>query len=1036
MDKEQQIRLNFLDEAEAYFDSLESHLLGLTQAELDRQQVDTVLRLVHSVKGGAAMMSFVSLSEIAHRLEDFLKILRVRYINERIETEVETLLLQGVDCLRNVSNLNRQGIEVIDADFRERIQSIFEQLRQHLGDLEAEDEDALMKEDENVDPALLVFEEGVETILDRLENQLKELEIPEIAQELRNTAEELINFGQIVQLEPFVNLCQSVQNQIDIVSQSQITDLANRALKIWRRSHALVLLGSIDKLPSDLESDDLLAQNYNTLVPSTGEGEEVETDNIVVAELDLLENDSLELSNLADTFNFAETETELELFENSSLELSNLADAFDFAETETELDLLENSSLELRDLADAFNFAEIETETELELDLLENNSSQIRELGSNKDSPKQSQVEIKSKDSFFSLPLQKTLSGDKMVRVPASQLQQFNNLFEQLVLNRNTINLRLQQLQDIVTLMNQRLSQIESSNVKLRQWYDRALIEGLLAEGTGSSPKNLVSPLPNNQNLLRDRFDTLEMDRYSDIHLICQEQLETIVQLQEVASDIKLGLREMDRAVRDFNYTTKSMQGNVNNTQMLPFAEVVKRFPRLIRELNLQFNKQVNLKIIGENTLFDRDVIDNISDPLIHLLRNAFDHGIETPEKRIATGKPPVGTITIQAKNQGTCTIITIADDGKGISLDKISDRVVKMGIPQEEVSQISEAELLEFIFEPGFSTASEVTELSGRGIGMDIVKTNLQAIGGDVRVTTVAGQGTTFTLRVPFTLSILRVAIIEQAGIIFAIPANSIRELIPLKSETNKIVWHQSELPLVEIDKILVYPRSHRILNLNGQPTIDRPMAIVIGDKQPLAAIQISRFWYEQESTIRPIDSPLPLPPGIVSSVVFGDGKVIPLIEPVVFIEEYLHNCTIPTQSRQELSEDSSLSNIKTILVVDDSVNVRRYLSLTLEKAGYCVEQAKDGQEAVDKLAEGLAVEAIISDIEMPRLDGYGVLEEIKAKAEFANLPIIMLTSRSNEKHRKLAMNLGASAYLSKPYNEQELLQQLEKLLKIATSS
>jgi chemotaxis protein histidine kinase CheA/ActR/RegA family two-component response regulator len=552
-----------------------------------------------------------------------------------------------------------------------------------------------------------------------------------------------------------------------------------------------------------------------------------------------------------------------------------------------------------------------------------------------------------------------------MVRVPVSQIQQFNNLFEQLILDRNTINLQLQQFKNTISLMSQRMTQMEQSNTQLKKWYDRASVEGLL--NVWEQPlTNLVSSLNNSQNLSQnsswqnkssDRFDNLEMDRYSDVHLICQEQIETIVQLQEVATDIELGLQEIAQAVRNLNYTTKSMQGNVTRTQMLPFAEVVKRFPRVIRDLNLQFNKQVDLQIIGENTLLDRSVI----------------------------------------------------------------------------------TELINFIFEPGFSTAQKVTELSGRGVGMDVVRTNLEEMGGNVRVSSELGKGTTFTLKIPFTLSILKVAVLEREGIIFAIPASSIRELLPLTS-TNIVnteallylLWQGTEIPLVEIEKTLVYRRSHQTVNLTGTPAIDRILALVVGDRKSFTALKLSRFWYEQESTIRAIDSPIPLPPGVISSVVFGDGKVIPLVDPFLLAEECLkeqlqsdRHLKIPVETHKQFTTT-------TILVVDDSINVRRYLSLTLEKVGYRVEQAKDGREAVEKLLGGLSVDAVICDIEMPRLDGYGVLEEIKERSQFTNLPIAMLTSRSNEKHRKLAMNLGAAAYFSKPYNEQELLDKLAELLRM----
>ena len=1012
MDTEQQIRLNFLDEAQEYFDRMESNLIGLADAAVDAQKVDFVLRSAHSIKGGAAMMKFDTLSRVAHRLEDFLKVLRVRYAGDLVGVEVETALLQSVDCLRDLVSQNRQGIEVDFSQISDRTEAIFDLLKQHLGELKDADEDALLSQDEDIDPAVLIFEEGVDGVLDRFEDRLQKLGIDELAREITDTAQELIGFGMMADLDSFTQLCESIQQKATSISPNKITPLAEQALKTWRRSHALVMRGSTDKLPDSLENEDFFSTDSTT---ATVKSDRDSTENL----FESLE--SLELDGLQSAFEFDSLKDSVESLELDSAQLSELQSAFELDTPENSVESLELDSPELSQLQSAF-----------ELNTPE--STPLTQLPSAKELPTVAKTPAPS--------------VDKMVRVPVSQLQQFNTLFEQLVLNRNSINLRLQQFQNIVFLMSQRISQMEYSNAQLKKWYDRASIEGFLRSTqqtiplqddgdrqvqTNSAVKNLTQRR-RNDNLDGQRFDSLEMDRYTDIHLICQEQIETIVQLQEVATDIKLGIQDINLAVKDLNYTTKSMQGNVTRTQMLPFSEAIKRFPRVIRDLNLQFDKQVNLKIVGEATLLDRSVIEALGDPLMHLLRNAFDHGIEDLPTRIAAGKSEVGTITIRAATQGTYSVITLSDDGSGISIEKIRDRVIKMGFSSSEAANIPEPELLEFIFEPGFSTAKQVTELSGRGVGMDVVKTNLKEVKGDVKVATEPGKGTTFTLKIPFTLSILKVAIIERAGIIFAIPANSIQELVPLSgaiatSEDIKYLsWNQREIPLVEIEKTLSYRRSFNNVSLTGSPAIDRTMALVIKDEKSSAAIQIDRFWHEQESTVRSIDSPLPLPPGVVSSIVFGDGRVIPLVDPVLLIEKCLSNSTIESD-RNDLVEVEQTS-ATTILVVDDSINVRRYLSLTLEKAGYRVEQAKDGREAVDKLLGGLSVDGVICDIEMPKLDGYGVLEEIKERPEFADLPIAMLTSRSNEKHRKVAMNLGASAYFSKPYNEQELLSELARLV------
>ncbi len=1018
MDTEQQIRLNFLDEAEEYFDCMESNLLGLADTELDPQQVDLVLRSAHSVKGGAAMMGFNILSSVAHRLEDFLKILRVRYAASQIATEVETLLLQGVDSLRHISVLNRLDSEINESEVREYTQPIFDQLREYLGDLEAADENALLSQDEDFDPAVLIFEEGVEGVLDRFEAQLSELDITELTQVLNSTAQELIGFGNMASLEPFIQLCESIQQQVACISPPEIETLAEQALKTWRRSHALVLRGSIEKLPSNIKGSEL--DSSDPINPSVElENQELLGDSFIEAEFDPLEADSLELSGLQSAFELetpsAEEEADFDPLDVDSLELSGLQSAFELETPQTET--------ESRDYPDADSVALSNSQSALDLESFEDTPTTIPSEISHPTTPSPNQAPL-------------TPQVEKMVRVPASQIKQFNTLFEQLVLNRSSINLRLEQLQDVVSLMSQRMSQMESSNTQLKQWYDRASIEGLLSEKEQLASTS-ANQLSNQLTKKNQSFDSLEMDRYTDIHLICQEQIETILQLQEVATDIGLGIQEIHQSVRELHYTTKSMQGNVTRTQMLPFADAVKRCPRIIRDLNLQFNKKVNLKIVGERTLLDRSVIEALSDPLMHLLRNSFDHGIEDSATRIAAGKPESGTITIQASNQGTYSIITLSDDGGGIALDKIRDRALHMGLSQAEVAQIPEAELLNFIFEPGFSTAKQVTELSGRGVGMDVVKTNLQEVRGDVRVDTEPGKGTTFTLRIPFTLSILRVAIVEQGDLVFAIPANIIKELIPRKPELmlasengSNIIWNQTEVPLIEIEKILPHRSSRNAVSLTGSPTINTTMTLVVEDDKSLAALKISRFWQEQESTIRSIDSPIPLPPGIISSVILGDGKVIPLVDPMVLLDENLNLSQADDQFGLDIQKINHLPSVKTILVVDDSINVRRFLSLTLEKAGYRVEQATDGQEAVDKLVNGLEVQAVICDIEMPKLDGYGVLEEIKERPEFTDLPIAMLTSRSNEKHRKLAMNLGASAYFSKPYNEQQLLDKLAEIL------
>ncbi len=1006
MDNDKQIPIKFLDESEDCCDRMESTVLGLAHTIPNPQELDKALRAAHSIKGGAGMMGFIPLSQVAHQLEEFFKILRVRYHSKSISTEVETLLLQGVDCLRQVSDLHRHGQLIDEAWLTTQSQPIFDRLRQHLGDLRPEDEDALLSQEGDVDPAILLFENGVKESLDHLDRQLELLSPAQLLQELQLTADELSDFGRMAKLDRFVDLCQSVTSQSQIIDTAQVVQLTRQSLKVWRKSHAVVLLGRSEKIPTQL-------LGFSLAPPRQPRSE--------MAHLDI----QMEQEFIS---GFDEISPSAELFsELAAFEISEFTSTFsaDWNNYESQTDFNE---ILLEDTAPLALLSELAN-----IQLPEFLPSNEQKLNATIAMPVVETVAAVTPPSA-SIAVQ-----NQTVRVPVEYLQQFNTVFGQLILERNAINLRLAEIQSYTGLLRKRMHNLESSNKELRQWYDRASTEGLIP-ATANSPASLAA-VPSSIAPISSPtvFDSLEMDRYSDLHLVSQDQIETIVQLQEVTADIELSLQEMTQSVRSLNQTTRTLQGNVSRTQMLPFADVVKRFPRLIRDLSVQFGKAVNLKILGENIGIDRAILENLSDPLIHLLRNAFDHGIEDPATRMAAGKPEQGTIVLEASYRNGETIITIADDGGGIRLDRIRDRLQQMGLPAAAVAEMPEAELLDTIFEPGFSTATSLTELSGRGVGMDVVRTNIEQVRGAIRVKTQPGVGTKFIIRVPFTLSILRVMLLERAGFVFAVSVDSVQEIMRFQSDLltadgTKISWQSQIIPLVAVEQGISFGRTQRPFELPGTPAISQPTVLVVGEDQLSTAFYIDRYWGEQEVTLRSIDSPMPLTPGFGNSIILGDGRVVPLVD-LMQLASWISTITAPGSSIQtSVAESISMAAapalLNTILVIDDSINVRRYLAVMLEKEGYQVEQARDGQEAVEKLLAGLVVQAAICDMEMPRMDGYGVLEALRSHEDFENLPIVMLTSRSSEKHRRLAMNLGASGYFTKPYTESELLGTLKSLI------
>ena len=348
--------------------------------------------------------------------------------------------------------------------------------------------------------------------------------------------------------------------------------------------------------------------------------------------------------------------------------------------------------------------------------------------------------------------------------------------------------------------------------------------------------------------------------------------------------------------------------------------------------------------------------------------------------------------------------------------------------------------DLLSLIFEPGFSTSEEVTTLSGRGVGMDVVRNNLELINGEIAVDSIPGKGTTFTLSVPFTLSVARIVLVESNGIPLAFPTDAIQEICLLENQQilpgqngELINWQGSLVELINIGNYLQLNNIRSTSSVQEiTPRIEDKIVLIISAGNKSIANKAERCWDEQEVAIRRVEGKIPLPEGFNNCTVLDNGRIVPLVSPVQLLNLIAKKDTLNTPS-QTLSSTSFLSPINRkncILIVDDSVNVRRFLALTLERAGYFVEQAKDGQDALFQLQSGLQVESIICDIEMPRLDGYNFLIRLKSQENLQQIPVIMLSSRTTDKYRQLAIQLGAAVYLTKPYNEHELLQTLKQVV------
>ncbi|HEY9829735.1 MAG TPA: hybrid sensor histidine kinase/response regulator [Stenomitos sp.] len=648
------------------------------------------------------------------------------------------------------------------------------------------------------------------------------------------------------------------------------------------------------------------------------------------------------------------------------------------------------------------------------------------------------------------------------VRVDVERLGRMNNLVGELAINRNGLSLQNEQLQGSVRELLNRFSRVQNLVGQLQNLSDKMLIAPE-RHNLGSLPR-ILDPLGTFKVARSDfdDFDSLELDNYGVVHSELQGLLEEMMQLEESVDDIVLFARATDQTLERQRQMLTQLRDELMWARMLPLGEVLNRFPRMLRDLSTNYHKPVSLKLSGTGVLVDKAVLEKLFDPLLHLIRNAFDHGIESRDIRRRLRKPEQGQLEIKAYHRGSQTVIEVKDDGQGLNLERISRRAVELGlVSDEQLATIPTSRLFNLIFEPGFSTASEVSELSGRGVGLDVVRSQLRSLKGTITVSSETGVGTTFTLRLPLTLTIAKLLVCFSGSTALALPSDSIEEIVIPKPEQIKhsgsqpfLHWRGEIVPTYRLTDLLEYacplPDTAPSRALLAVPTPESwasPM-LVLRQEQTFLALEVDRLVTEQELVIKPFGSAIAPPSSTYGCTILGDGSVIPVIDATVLLDQLLAQGATATTtglnqpmmamesaapgngSLNHSLPPSTTAKTPTVLVVDDAVALRRTLALSLERAGIRVLQARDGREAIERLQQSSSVELVICDIEMPNMNGFEFLSHRRQDPQILTIPVVMLTSRSNEKHRWLAMQLGANAYFTKPYLEQEFLVAIKQLM------
>lgn len=532
-------------------------------------------------------------------------------------------------------------------------------------------------------------------------------------------------------------------------------------------------------------------------------------------------------------------------------------------------------------------------------------------------------------------------------------------------------------------------------------------------------------------------FDPLEMDRYTELHGVTRSLVEVTADAREMTDNLEASVSSLRGEVSQQANINRELQYQVVATRLAPVSVLSARLMRNVRQTCQQTGKQADLVIAGGEIEVDGDVLNKLADPLLHLLRNAVDHGIELPADRIAAGKPAEGRIDLEFSRHGSGIVVTIRDDGKGLDYERIRRKAVEKNLIREE-QQLTHSELARLVLLPGFSTRDQVSEISGRGVGMDVVATRLANIKGTVELSSVPGQGCEVVLRFQASLVTQHTLLVETGSQIFAIPIHYIKEAFPPGfgkiSLSGEGEWELGEwqftirdasFPIHDLAPLTGYP--------SPPPSVERFAAmpkILIHTMEGTVAVLVDRLLDSRSVMVKNMGKYLPHVHGISGVTLLGDGTVVPLLN----IPELLAAPITVTAAAAELAATARLRT-RRILVVDDSLSVRKGLIQLLQDAGFEVKGASDGMDAI-RVMESFKPHLVCTDLEMPNMNGLELAQHLRLDESTRHLPIIMITSRSMEKHRRQAEDAGVDVYLTKPYTESELLQHVQRIMKEASSS
>jgi len=621
----------------------------------------------------------------------------------------------------------------------------------------------------------------------------------------------------------------------------------------------------------------------------------------------------------------------------------------------------------------------------------------------------------------------KAAEDREVIRVSRDRLERLLNLVGELVIGRGRLEQRLHMLENL----SQQVLACKGRLVESVRSFEEKHTFTLPAATTGPAavPFQGVTGLSD--------FGTLEFDKYDDFNILARRISEVTADITESMTQLSGSIRRSHEDMSCLAQLTLGMRDEIARARMVPIGTPFTRFRRATREMARATGKEVTLVTSGEHTEVDTGVVERLVDPLVHLVRNAVYHGIEPAAVRVSKGKPAAGTIYLHAAHRGNAVLIEVEDDGAGLDVEKIRAKAVERGLIRPEVARLlPESEVIKFIFMPGFSTADQIGDQAGRGVGMDVVKRVIESMNGHIDVESIRGVGTKFTLNLPLTLLIATALMVKAGSERYAIPLPAVREVTMLTASSHQRMGERSILHIGD-EAIEVQPLQ-QLLTRNRVPVeVGRPV-VIVRTAAGMIGLLVDELLGRQEIVIKPLGSFKSLDrSSFGGATIDPEGRVVLVLDPARLLTREAHVAAgLELSSDAAASAESMLPYVEApepktseplILLIDDSLSIRKFVGRMLESAGYKVDTAVDGEEGLRK-ASAQNYRLILTDLEMPKLNGYEVIQGLRSRAQTQQTPIIVMTTRAGDKHRQMALNIGASSYISKPVEERALIQEIER--------